>query len=132
MGDNQAEKPRKESIAFFEKAIPRHDKVVQLKKLEEQVYEITRLTGGKVVVYLTNLYTVGLADYYDIRERHPEVNCIVTISNWNSYTRQAKEQANSDHFGLFVFEEFMGALNVEQQWKYVKKDSKGKPESFWR
>lgn len=43
---------------------------------------------------------------------HPEVDCIVTVSGWNSYTKDVKERAVKDSFGVYVVKEFAGALNL--------------------
>jgi hypothetical protein len=70
------------------------------------------------MVYLTNLYVVGIADVHEIMSKFPEVNCIVTISNWNSYSNKAKEFSKSQGIGLFKYSEFYGALYYDNDGFY--------------
>lgn len=130
MGHTNPDKPRRESIDFFEKAMRHHDKVLDVNKEGEQVYTISRVKGSPIKLYLTNLYTVGITDYFDIIERYNDINAILTISNWNGYTKQAKEEAKKNGVGIYVVEEFMGALNLNDPTSYIKRDSKGKPIHF--
>lgn len=122
--------PRKESFEFFEKAVPKHEKVNRLEKIGIQLYKLKRTYGDTIIIYLTNLYTVGLADYYDIIENHPNVNAIITISNWNGYTKQAKREAEKDNVDIYVFTEFMGALHWDEYVRYFKEDNKGRRINF--
>lgn len=121
------DRPKQVSIKLFREAVPNHSNVDILDPISNQLYRITRFKGDPIIVYLTDVYTVGIAEYHHIRSGHPEVTCIVTMSQWNGYTRQAKEQAAADKIGLFVFVEFMGALNNVRYWKYAKKNSNGEP-----
>lgn len=131
MGKNE-DVPREDSIKFFEKVISTHNKVNNFERESSQIYTIHRVNGDKIKVYITDLYTVGMADYFDIVDAHPDLDAIVTISKWNGYTKQAKEEATNNNFGLYVLNEFMGALHYDDACKYVKKDSEGNPVRFWR
>jgi hypothetical protein len=102
--------PRSESITFFERSSTAHPAVTSVNKLEEQRYEIKRESKSDVMVYLTNLYIVGIADVHEIIIKFPRVNCIVTISNWNSYSMEAKAFCQSQKIGLFKYKEYYGAL----------------------
>ena len=132
MGKKNKDKPRKRNHKFFKNVLKDHDKVRKFEKEAEQIYKIIRNRGDKIIVYLTNLYTIGIADYHDIIENHSNVNAIVTASNWNSYTRDAKETAKDNKIGIYVIEEFLGALNHDEPHNYVKKDDKGSPVHYWR
>ena len=132
MMEKNTDRPRPESISFFENAIQDHDNVFSCKKLQDQVYIITRRNGDSLKVYITDLYTVGLADYYAIKGLIPNLDAIVTLSNWNGYTYQAKIEAKKHNIGIFVMREFYGALNNERITSYIKYDSKRKPIHFWR
>lgn len=115
--------PRPESIAFFERSVPKHKMVRLLGKLETQKYEINRTNKSNLKVYLTNLYIVGIADVHEIIGKFPEVNCIVTISNWNSYSNDAKTFCISQSIGLFKYSEFYGALYHDNDEFYNYTDS---------
>jgi hypothetical protein len=67
----------------------------------------------KILVHLTNIYVVSQAEVYEIMAQHKHLNAIVTISNWNSYFEKGKEVARENIIGLFLMNEFMGALNFE-------------------
>ena len=58
-------------------------------QLSYQIFTVRRRQGTDIVVYLSDLYTIGMADYLKIRDNHPEVNCIVTASGYNSELRDA-------------------------------------------
>jgi len=122
MPDGQADRPSFEQTGFFEHAVSAHDKVRSIDLIEDQVYQVERRKElPQLIVYLTNLYSVGYADVLDIKAKRRDVDCIVTISNWNAYTDDAKAHASDQHIGLFTFREFMGALNWTQIWKYRPK-----------
>ncbi len=132
MGETQSPIPDSSSIEFFKEISSKHGKISSVKASKDcdQIFYINRRHGDTISVYLTNLYTIGIADYLDIRNNYPEVNCIVTVSAWNGYTSGAKNIALKDRVGLFVMPEYMGAMNVQRFWAYVKKDDKGEPLSF--
>lgn len=81
--------------------------------VEEVSYQvITVIRGGKSTVrtFLTNVYIVSLADVYEIMSEHPDLNAIVTMSAWNGYSTEAKEECKRRNVGLFTFKEFLGAV----------------------
>lgn len=132
MGIINDDKPRTESYDFFENVLRSHDKVKRFIREGEQIYKVIKNNGDTIIVYLTNLYTVGVADYYDIVENNNNITAIVTASNWNSYTREAKEEGKKNRVGVYVIKEFLGALNYDEPYNYVKKDNKGNPIHYWR
>ncbi|MGW1504710.1 hypothetical protein ACWCQW_40610 [Streptomyces mirabilis] len=103
--------PRQESLEAVRKALRQHNAVRDYKQITPQLYEILRSGKSTVTLYVTNMYTVGVADVQEIAEEHPSVTCILTVSAWNNYTGRAKEYAKSINVGLFKFYEWMGALN---------------------
>ncbi|MDQ0775584.1 hypothetical protein QF026_004050 [Streptomyces aurantiacus] len=109
-----AKVPRPESIDAVRRCLSRHGAVRDRKEITPQLYEISRIGKSAVTLFVTNVYTVGVADVQEIAEEHPSVTCILTVSAWNSYTRQAKEYARSINIGLFRFYEWMGALNYDR------------------
>ncbi|SHM99241.1 hypothetical protein SAMN02746066_04269 [Anaerosporobacter mobilis DSM 15930] len=117
--------PRPESVRFFEKAIPNHSATKRLEKIENYHYIIHRHDMPTFEVVVTNHYTIGLSDYYEIMDEYPNIQGIVTISNWNGYTNQAKMAAKEQHVGIFVMNELLGALTWNEPYKYIKKDDEG-------
>ncbi len=112
--------PRPESISVFENGTRAHKKVISLNMLEQQQYIVHR-SASDLFVYLTNLYIVGIADVHEIIAKYPDVNCIVTISGWNSYSSEAKAFCISQEIGLFKFSEYYGALNYFNDKFYTYK-----------
>lgn len=127
MGKIQNSVPDPSSIDFFKNITSRHEKILRIEADMNcaQIFHAYRWNGDVISVYLTNLYTVGVADYLDIRNHHPEINCIVTVSAWNGYTSAAKNIALGEKVGLFVIAEYLGAMNVQEYWAYIKKNDKG-------
>lgn len=113
------DKPDQEGVDFFKRVLNSHNQVTGYAQNSYQIFVVQRIRGSEIFIYLTDLYTIGLADYLNIRNSHPEVNCLVTASGYNSYTTEAKEQALSDSAGLFTVKEFMGALHHAKFWTYV-------------
>ncbi|WP_158083210.1 hypothetical protein [Streptomyces antioxidans] len=112
-GGYYAKVPRSESIEAVRRALYRHSAVSDYKEITPQLYEISRIGRSAVKLYVTNVYTVGMADVQEILEENPSVTCILTVSAWNSYTGRAKEYAKSINVGLFRFYEWLGALNYD-------------------
>lgn len=83
-------------------------------------------------MFVTNEYIVGEQFFYETRGKFADVDTIVTLSAWNSYTKSVKNLAAADEVGIFVAREFVGALNWQKPWKYLKRDDDGKPVRFWR
>ncbi|HSS31942.1 MAG TPA: hypothetical protein VLL27_01525 [Solirubrobacterales bacterium] len=103
-----------ESIEFFEKAISGHDKVRSLERIDDQNYELERFGKlASVRVWLCDVYRVSAADVAEIQAEDPEVNAIVTISNWNDVTVEGKEAGQERNVGVFTFKLLMGALNYD-------------------
>ncbi len=107
--------PRPESIAFFQEKLQLHRGVRSVKQIESQIFLITKSNRKKITVFLTNIYIVWKADLYEILSAHAQINCIVTISAWNGYTNEAKEDSIRNNTGLFTFAEFLGALNYDEE-----------------
>lgn len=102
--------PRPESFSFFEKRVKNYPFCKNITRSDEQVYKIIRQGKSDLVVFLTNIYIVGEADVYEIMDEYPEVNTIVTVSAWNSYSWSAKELAKEYGIALFKMNEFQGAI----------------------
>lgn len=106
-------KPRPESIEYFLNAIGSHNKVEKIEQIGDQLFKINKTNGSKMLVHLTNIYVVSEAEVIEIMSGHNHIDAIVTISAWNSYSERGKEVAKANKIGLFLMDEFMGALNFE-------------------
>ena len=120
MPDSYTEFPRPESIRFFEQAMRGHDKVVNIKKLSDSYYEITRRGLSTIRVFVSNYYALSLSDYYDVKDDYSDIDCLITISKWNSVTNEAYIQGKNNLVGVFTMEEFLGALNVDRPYTYIR------------
>jgi hypothetical protein len=108
---DRSQRPADSSFEFFETAIRGHSRVKRLARVADQAYVVERQSLPEVRVWLCDIYTLGVADYYAIRDADPEVNAIVVVSIWNSYTADAVQQARNDDVGIFTPKEFMSALH---------------------
>lgn len=121
--------PSQNELQFFLGVLYRHTKVREVNQISAQLVDVIRHDGSKIRVYLTDLYTVGVADYINIMTNHRDVNCVVSVSNYNSFSQGAKNLAITSEVGLFEIGEFMGAIHHYDYWNYPnnQKDSGGPP-----
>jgi hypothetical protein len=129
---NNSGAPSSKGVQFFRNAIGSHSAVTSITDRGDNVFVIERKSHAPVVVFLTDIYTVGMADLVDAMTRIPDLSCVVTVSNWNGYTRAAKEHGIQNRVGVFLIAEFMGALNRDSHWEYVKHDENGQPVYHYR
>lgn len=81
-----------------------------VEEVSYQVITVIRNEKPTVKTFLTNVYIVSLSDVYEIMSEHPDLNAIVTMSAWNGYSKEAKEDCRRRGVGLFTFKEFLGAV----------------------
>ena len=120
--------PRPESIETFIQYLSSNPVVINIEHKETQLIEIIRNGKSNLKVFMTNIYIVGLADVYEILSEVGHVEAIVTMSAWNSYTQEAKEECRRKNIGLFKFKEFMGAVYYDGQQflDYIHPDDREK------
>ena len=119
-------KLRDNSRSFVEKILKGHKKVVTFSGRSYNVFEIKRAGElPSITALFTDLYTVGQADVIEAQDKVENMNCFVTVSNYNGYTKDAKDYAVEQQIGLFRISEFMGALWKKDFWNYVQRDSRG-------
>lgn len=96
--------------------------------VSDQEIIVERRGKADLRVYMTNIYIVGVSDVYDILSSSPSVNVIVTMSNWNGYTLEAKDYCTQQKIGLFLFNEFLGAVYYDREKfiNYAPPDKSGK------
>lgn len=102
--------PRPESIDYFVKIVKSREFVQKIEYLRPQVFRIVRKDKHDIIVFLTNVYIVGEADVYEITSENKDINCIVTVSAWNSCSKDGKRLARTMNIGLFDMKEFLGAI----------------------
>jgi hypothetical protein len=115
-------------IRFVEQNLRSHRKVIDFERTDDVFFTITR-TPPLPTVYAVVLdrYRVGLAAVYEALEAFPKANCIVIVSGWNRYTKEAKEHGIRQRVGIFKLGEFLGALNYAELHRYMKKGKNGTP-----
>jgi len=119
--------PRPESIEAFKKFVSTKPTVQKVEQLGPQLFKIHRVGKDDITVHLTNIYIVSEADVQEILADNPQIDCIVTISAWNSYTKDAKNLAKENKIGLFKFKEFLGAVYYDGN-KFLDYETPGRDE----
>lgn len=110
---NKYEKwPLPSSVHTFEQYLQGHSRVVNIEKLEDNIYRFTR-NGGlpDLVVIHSNIYVLGVADVMELNSLIDNLQVIVLAGNWNSYTSDVKSFGKENGIAIFRFREFFGALN---------------------
>ena len=106
MPDQFIKFPRVESIQYFESAMYGHNKVLRCKKISDSYYEIQREDLPPIFVFVSNYYALSVSDYYEITSEY-QIDCLVTISNWNRVTQDAYELGRRNGIGVFTISEFI-------------------------
>lgn len=119
MPDHYIKYPRKESIYYFEQAMDRHNRVLKWKEISDSYYEIQREGLSSIHVFVSNYYALSISDYYEITSEY-DIDCLITISNWNRVTQDAYELGKRNGVGVFTMNEFMGALNCARPCTYIR------------
>lgn len=102
--------PKPESIQALCRYLNSNPVVFKTELPEPQLLHIKRVDKPDLTIFLTNIYIVAVADVYEILARYSEIDAIVTMSAWNSYTNEAKESCRTKGAGLFQFKELLGAV----------------------
>jgi len=101
------------TVKFFLERIGSHDRVTSVTQESQNVFAVERDGMTPIRAWVCDVYVVGIADYAHMIEQEPDIDCIVTMSGYNSWSPEAKNQGYEDEVGVFKFGEFMGALNYE-------------------
>jgi hypothetical protein len=107
------ERPRKESVDIFVKYLKSNPVVEDVIVESECRLIVRRKSKADLRVYLTNTYVLGDADVHEIFSEDPNIDAIVTMSQWNGYSESAKLNCKGRGVGLFKFGEFLGAVYYE-------------------
>lgn len=73
-----------------------HSNVRSVEKLTPSRWDLTLTNRAVVHVFITDVYTFSASDYAMLREKHPEVDIIVSASKWNHFSTEAEEEAARD------------------------------------
>jgi hypothetical protein len=88
--------PARVSQDYFQQSMEQHAKVRRVEKQSPSRWDLILTNGRKIQVFITDVYTFSASDYALLRGRYPEVECIVSASNWNHFSDQAEEDAAND------------------------------------
>lgn len=123
---------RYHSIAFFERALRSHSKVLSFSRCDDICFHIELINGKYVVALLVDEYVLGLAAVHRAQEEFSDVRYVVTCGNWNGYTSEAKEYGLENGIGIFNSSEFFGAIHRSNPIEYVRLDEDGNPEYAYK
>lgn len=115
------------TISFFERTLAGHHRVQGVTRTQDIVFTIVLRNGTTLNALLIDEYSLGLAAVLRAKAEFPDVEYVVTGSNWNGYTPEAKEYGWKNGIGIFNTDEFFGALSWTEPKKYHKKDHEGIP-----
>lgn len=114
-------------ICFFEEVLTNHKMVDSFKRKDDIYFEIKHTNGKTFNVLLVNEYCLGEAAVLKAQREFSYVEYIVTGTNWNGYTKQAKQSGLHNNVGIFNLGEFMGCLYWTNPITYYRKDMEGNP-----
>ena len=108
-------KPHYAAIDSLKNFLERNDRVESVNIRDGQILLLTRYGSSDIKVFLADIYILGEADVNEIIGLCPDINAIVVMNNWNTYTSSAKQMCKELNVGLFDFKEFLGAVYYEGQ-----------------
>ena len=102
----------KSSKTFFEKGMKGHSAVDNITDIGNDMYIIKRtLDRPDIKVLVADIYIAGEAEIHEINPNLYDIDCIILIGFYNSYSCAAKDLAKSMKVGLYDNREFFGAVN---------------------
>lgn len=104
---------------FFEERMHAHGRVRALNSLGDGLYQITRLDGTILKVFVCECYAYGVAEYAETVQNLGHLDAIIISSVWCGYTYELKLDRRDQGVGVFKIAEFMGALNHRDFWRYL-------------
>ena len=120
-------------ISFFERAVQGHARVRAVERRDDIFFVIRRKDRLSAVrALVVDEYTLGVAAILKAKAEFPDLDCVVTGSNWNAYTQEAQAYGDRAGIGVYVVGEFLGALWRPNVVGYRKNDDRGKPIYHYR
>jgi hypothetical protein len=111
--------PTDDSVRAFVDAVANHDKVLSATRRRCTYLVDVRLKNGPgLLVHVTNIYVVGVADVQEVLTEHADVKVLVTLSKWNMVSDDARDYGRERMVGVFTWSDFFGALNYKKYWLY--------------
>ncbi len=104
---------------YFEAQIGKHGKVASLTASDNGVFELTRIQGDTLHVFICECYAFGLAEYMETVDKLGKIDVIIINSAWCGYSPDAKRHCRKSKVGLFKIGEFMAALHRDKYWLYL-------------
>jgi hypothetical protein len=112
-------------LAFFEKVMSSHGKVVDVQLVRDRddyIYRITRAGPGDVMVHLSDAYRYGIADFAELPDELRSGGFVLVARPEGAFDENLVETARAMHIGIGKLAKFMGALNRRDFWNYVPKE----------
>lgn len=104
---------------FFEQRMRSHSRVHDLRALGNGRYQLIKVDGTSLEVFVCECYSFGAAEYLETTSKLGRLDAVIISSNWCGYTPEAKAQCRSEKVGLFNIRDFMAALNRQDFWVYL-------------
>lgn len=123
-----AREPRPESVDWLRDLL---DKRPNTACFWRPPHDFRVVIGDRSVrLHLNNIYTVSEADVLEIRAEMPDVDAIVTVNSYNSYSKDAKKAALEAGVGLFTAKELLGAINFtgDRFLHYISREEREREE----
>lgn len=109
---------------FFETRMHEHSKVSSIIKFNPSLYQIERVDGKIIKVFICECYSFDVAEYIEACQELGELDAVIISSNWCGYTFDVKRQCMSEQVGVYDISGFMAALNMDNYWQYLTKHEK--------
>jgi hypothetical protein len=103
---------------YFEDRMRGHNRVRELRRESDGVYDIIRTHGDMLRTFICECYSFGVAEYFEAVEMLGHLDAIVINSAWCGYTDEAKILTRERRVGLFKIPDLMGALHRPEYWDY--------------
>jgi len=83
-------KPHYGHFNFFEERMRQHRSIKRLNSLRDGLYEIEKMNGDTLRIFICECYSYGVAEYIETKDIHGEIDDVVINSLWCEYTMEAK------------------------------------------
>jgi hypothetical protein len=102
--------PAENSVSTLVRYLLGNKVVSEVEQVGRQVIIVKRNAKSDIKAFLVDIYILGIADVHEILSMTSNLNAIVVMSQWNSYSTEAKDYCRFQNIGLFSFKEFLGAV----------------------
>lgn len=113
-------------ITFLERILRQHRNVEVLCRHDDIAFKILLKSSGLVVeVVVVDPYTASLDLVQRLIDAFPEIRIIFVGGKWAGWTQEAYDYCQARSIGIYNAGGISGALQREEFWAYVGKDSDG-------